>query len=360
MPSSISVFDGSAWRRFAITVLLTTAATAIAIFAFIAIVDPWNVLPLSPPLARVPISTNARYSFPALARDDRFDAVLVGTSTARLMRPDRLDQLLGVRLANLAMNSATAWEQSQLLMLFLRHHPAPKLVLIDLDAAWCHPNVPIEKTARPFPIWMYSGSAYQGYANIFNLYALQEAANQFAVMVGLKHPQYGLDGYTDFLPSDDRYDASRVDRIFRSWGPPDASRASDLPLSFATSALLLQDLAAMPPQTRRLLFFPPITAEQQGGTGSELARRWASCKADVLRLVDAMPNTDVIDFMIASPVTQNRSKYWDPLHYRVDVADQMMMTFGRALADDVQSSTFYRVLQRARKARSFAPGPSKD
>ena len=333
--------------------LLTAAATAAALYAFVAVIDPWNVLPLAPPLPRVPISTNARFSFPALAREARFNAALIGTSTARLMRPDRLDPLLGVHLVNLAMNSATAWEQSQMLMLYLRHHPAPKLVLIDLDAAWCRPNVPIEKTARPFPTWMYAGSPYQGYAHIFNLYALQEAANQFAVITGLKHPQYGLDGYTDFLPPDERYDPVRVDTIFRAWGPPDATPATGVPLSFATTALLANDLAATPAQTRKLLFFPPITAEQQGAPGSELARRWASCKADVLRVVDATPNTVVVDFMIANAVTRNRSEYWDPLHYRIDVAERMMVAFGRVLNGDLQDSDLYRV----RKARGFAPGP---
>lgn len=326
--------------------LLAASASAAITFTFVAIIDPWNVLPLSPPLPRVPISTNARFSFPALAREQRFDAVLIGTSTARLMRPDRLDLLLGVQLVNLAMNSATAWEQSQMLMLFLHHHRTPKLILIDLDAAWCHPNVPIEKTARPFPGWMYSGSAYQGYAHIFNLYAVQEAANQFAVMIGLKHPQYGLDGYTDFLPPDDRYDPARVDRIFRSWGLPDATPANGVSLTFATNALLASDLAATKSQTRKILFFPPITAEQQGKTGSELARRWASCKSEILRVVGSVPNTVVIDFMIKDAITTHRSEYWDPLHYRVNVADRMMLAFGRILAGDLEISPYYKVLQR--------------
>ena len=38
------------------------------VFLFVTTVDPWDVLPLSPPLPRVPISTNARFSMPALLR----------------------------------------------------------------------------------------------------------------------------------------------------------------------------------------------------------------------------------------------------------------------------------------------------
>ena len=345
MRSSISASERSAWRRFAMTVLLTAAGTAAAVFAFVAIVDPWNVLPFSPSLARVPISTNARFSFPALAREDRFDAVLVGTSTARLIRPDRLDSLLGVEMANLAMNSATAWEQSQMLMLYLHRHHAPKLVLIDVDSAWCRPNVSVEKAARPFPGWMYSGPAYQGYAHIFNLYAVQEAFNQFAVVLGLKHPQYGGDGYTNFLPPDNRYDRTRVDKIFHSWGPADTSRATAVPLTFTTDALLAKDLAAAPASTRKVLFFPPITAEQQGMAGSELARRWNSCKADVLSIAGKVPNASVIDFMIKNAVTRDRSKYWDPLHYRIDVAERMMLAFNQVLRGDKEITDFYQVLK---------------
>ena len=37
------------------------------VFLFVAVIDPWNTLPLSPPLPRVPVSTNARFTMPALA-----------------------------------------------------------------------------------------------------------------------------------------------------------------------------------------------------------------------------------------------------------------------------------------------------
>ena len=40
------------------------------IYAFVVLVDPFDTLPLSPPADRVPVATNARFSFPALARSD--------------------------------------------------------------------------------------------------------------------------------------------------------------------------------------------------------------------------------------------------------------------------------------------------
>ena len=85
------------------------------IYAFVVLVDPFDTLPLSPPADRVPVATNARFAFPALARSPKFDSAIFGTSTSRLLRPAVLNAAFGARFANLAMNAATAYEQSRLL-----------------------------------------------------------------------------------------------------------------------------------------------------------------------------------------------------------------------------------------------------
>src|ERR1700761_3211119 len=114
MPSSTSSSDPALWRRFARVVLGSPVAAFALVYLFIVVVDPWGMLPLSPPFPRVPVSTNARYAFPALAISPRFDAVVVGTSTSRLLPPALLDPLFHARFANLAMNAATPYEQTRL------------------------------------------------------------------------------------------------------------------------------------------------------------------------------------------------------------------------------------------------------
>ena len=89
MSSSTSSSDTSSrdWRRF-FRLAAGTAVLAVAIvYAFVVLVDPFDTLPLSPPVNRVPVATNARFAFPALARSDRFDSAVFGTSTSRLLRP---------------------------------------------------------------------------------------------------------------------------------------------------------------------------------------------------------------------------------------------------------------------------------
>lgn len=324
MSSSIS---SSSWRRFARTVLLTAGALLAGLYGFVAIVDPWDTLPLSPPLTRVPISSNARFSFPALARSPRFDSVVLGTSTSRLLQPAHLNPLFAARFANLSMNSATAWEQTRMLAVFLRAHPAPRAVLIGLDAEWCGDAAP-RTTDRPFPEWMYAANLWPAYREILTPYAVQEAANQFAVMAGLKRRRYGLDGYSSFVPDEAAYDPARVDAAFARWPPTDATpaRPGDR-YAFPAHALLRDALATIPPGTRTVLFFAPYHASRHGAPGTRDAARWAACKESAAAIARAA-GAELLDFLVPSAVTTDRSNYWDPLHYRVPVA----VMLARALA----------------------------
>jgi hypothetical protein len=208
MSSSTSSSD---WRRFFRVAVGTAAVLAVGIYLFIVLVDPFDALPLSPPADRVPVATNARFSFPALARSKRFDSAVFGTSTSRLLRPAMLDAAFGARFANLAMNDATVYEQSRLMAVFARAHPMARVVVIGLDVRRCVTGETYEKlTPRPFPEWMYDDKPWRGYGEMFNLYAVQEAGQQFGILLGVKRRVYGRDGYTSFVPPDSEYDPARV------------------------------------------------------------------------------------------------------------------------------------------------------
>ena len=308
------------------------------LYGFVALVDPWDTLPLSPPAPRVPISTNARFSFPALARSPRFDAVVLGTSTARLLQPALLNPEFGARFANLAMNSATAYEQTRLLEVFLRAHPQPRAVIIGLDAQWCGEN-PERLTPRPFPEWMYEANLWPAYRHMLTPYAVQEAANQFAVMIGLKRRRYGLDGFTSFVPEEQKYDTARRDAAFARWPLTDPSPAPpSARLDFPALALLRRAMASIPAGTRTLLFFTPYHIEQQGEPGSGTALRWAECKREVAR-ISAQTGAEALDFMIPSSITRDRSNYWDPLHYRAPIAARLASALAKGGGPDAERLT---------------------
>ncbi len=329
MSSSISSSDP--WRRTLAWFVGATLGLLAFVYLFVALIDPWGMLPLSPPLPRVPISTNARFSMPALASAPAFDSAIVGSSSSRLLRPAVLDGLLGGRFVNLAMNAATAWEQSQMLALFTRTHPAARFVIIGLDSVWCA-EAPERTTGRPFPEWMYGRSPWRGYGEIFNLYAVQEAASQLWVMLGFKQRRYGLDGYTSFVPPESAYDAARVGLAFARWGLPPNLPAGTGPKTLPALPMLASALQALPGSTRKIVFFTPAHVSQQGAPGSDLAANWAACKAQVAAIAGRVPNTVVADFLFPSAITSDQTNYWDPVHYRVPIADRIMTDLAAATA----------------------------
>ena len=299
------------------------------VYLFVVLVDPWAMLPFSPPLPRVPVSSNARFTMPALARSPRFDSAVVGSSSSRLLRPAELDALFGGHFANLAMNAATAWEQSQMLALFTRTHPEARTVIIGLDNVWCT-ETPQRMTGRPFPQWMYARAPWHGYLHMLNLYAVQEAGSELWTMLGLKRRRYGLDGYTSFVPPESAYDPARVDAAFARWEKPSVIPASTAPHVLPTLPLLADALQALPAGTRKILFFTPSHVSFQGVPGSDYAAMLGACKAQVTQIARAVPNTVVVDFLIPSSITNTRASYWDPVHYRVPIAGRVMSDLAQA------------------------------
>ncbi len=88
---------------------------------------------------------------------------------------------------------------------------------------------------------------------------------------------------------------------------------------FPALAWLEAELAALPPDTPKLILLPPQHWASLPGTGSARAARDAACKAalvELARRVDAA----LIDYRLLSPLTLNDANFWDPLHYRIGIA----------------------------------------
>jgi hypothetical protein len=342
MTSFTSSSDAALWRRFCRRLLLFALTLAGIVYGYVFILDPFDTLSLSPPFDRSPITTNARYAFPALARSPAFDGIILGTSTSRLLRPAQLDPLFDARFANLAMNSATAYEQWRLGMLFARHHPDAKVLLLGVDIVWCETGDGLAKyTERHFPEWMYDDNSWNDYLHQFSLYAVEQAGIQFGVLTGLRPRRYGRDGYTDFLPDDAAYDPARARRHLYSGGVPEPVQPVEPPVQLSAAAIralsfpalpLLGDLLAALPKAEKLIFLVPYHIAEQPRPGSREAIVWNACKVRLAALVAAAPHARLVDFMIPSPVTRQDDNYWDPLHYRVRIATWLGLSL-RAAAD---------------------------
>ncbi|MEQ8661165.1 MAG: hypothetical protein RLW62_10135 [Gammaproteobacteria bacterium] len=337
------------WTRVIRRLLRWTAGLAGTLYAFILVLDPYQNVPFAPDLPRAPVATNQRFSYPAIARDARFDALVMGTSTTRLLDPARLGALTDARVANLAMNSATAYEQARMFDLFVRHHPALRYVVLGVDEAWCMlDDAPDPYTFRAFPEWMYDDNPWNDLGYLFNDKALEDAVRMLELLLGAREPKYRRDGYSDFTADFGPRSAAAVRRrLYGAAGPQAVADAAVVPVPgppgwrFGALAKLPALLGAAPAGTRIVVIFPPFHARQVAGH----AGRLAACKGRMLEHTAAIPRLSVLDYMFVSPLTRDDDNYWDLLHFTRAVAERIEHDVAQVLDGGTPSAPDVRVLR---------------
>jgi hypothetical protein len=344
-----------AWRGFWWIAIGATLGVSLVLYAFVLIVDPYDTVVFSPSFDREPVTTNQRFSFPALARKARFDSAVIGTSTTRLLEPARLNAGFGGSFVNLSMNSGTAYEQAQIFRVFARDHRRPRTVLFGVDVVWCQVSETYEKfTPRPFPAWMYDDDRWNDLLYLFNLAALEEAARQFAYLSGLRRPKYGKDGYTNFLPPRHVYDIERARANLYRDAAPAVKPAVEPPVTvgaatragwvYASHPLMAEMLRALPEATRKVVLFVPYHHFHQPAPGSLADAQWAECKRRLTDLAGGFANAHVLDFMIRSEITLEDANYWDPLHYDTAVAARLVALMAEGVGNRRSADGLYRYL----------------
>lgn len=322
------------WKRWSLAFLSTAIVLVLLLFGFIAIMDPFGSRLAAGQPARPLMDINQRYMYPQLVRSGAFDAAIFGTSTMRLLDPAVLSQGLDVRMANLAMNAATPWEQVQMAELFARKTPTPKVVIWGIDTTWCEPDAtePAKRlTPRPFPPWLYDEARWNDWPKLINLTTLEIAGRLLAHKLGYQPERIRRDGYGVFTPPEETYDLARARfHLFQNYGgvAPDltpivpatevAARERD-GWRFPALDWLDTALAALPGQTRKLIVLPPAHLTALPREGSAGWQRYAACK-EALRSLAAQRGAVIADFTHRSVVTQQDANYWDPLHFRLPIA----------------------------------------
>jgi hypothetical protein len=344
-----------AWRRFGLSFAAAALAAAGGLYGFVLALDPYG-LRAGPGRTPGPImDLNQRFMYPQIVRSRRYDAAVFGTSTIRLLDPQRLGALFGARFANLGLNAGTPWEQAQLAGLFLRHVPRPAAMIFGLDTSWCEPDADRRRlTPRAFPPWLYDEDPLNDLAGLANMRSVEIASRVALNRLGLLRERIRGDGYEVFVPPDEAYDLARARTHIREGvgtapaerGPPAPERdraASPMPALDWLEALL----AAVPDSTVKILAFMPIHAAAQPAPGSRAFAHDEACKARTASLAK-LRGAAVVDFRRVSPVTTDDSNYWDALHYRLGIAARIAEGLRQAYAEGREDPDgFYRILAPA-------------
>jgi hypothetical protein len=348
------------WRDSNRLFLATFVGALAAVYVFILVVDPYGVVPFSPSFDR-PVMSSQRQMYPHILRSGRYDSVVVGTSTSRLLDPVALARILGGRFASLAMPSATAWEQVRVIDYFRRTVAAPKAVVIGLDHEWCsRDSVAFRQDAnareKDFPAWAYDDNRWNDLLYLLNNPTLEVAGRTIGRILGRVPEKLRDDGFEVFVPPESAYDLARAhDKI---WGP-DGLRvpgASPPPAQFSAAereamnieALpwLDESLAAFPGETKKVLLFPPVHARLLPTPGSPGEAWYAECKNRVAAIARRRGAT-LVDWRFVSPLTTEDSHFWDPLHYRLPIAYGLIDDLAHVVNEGRESPDgSYRILVR--------------
>lgn len=321
---------------------LALAGLAALLVSFILVLDPYGVSPLNRGRPRPIMDINQRYMYPQVIRSGRFDSAVIGTSTSRLLDPAALDKAFGGRFANLAMNAATAWEQEQVGLLFLRNTPRVGTMLIGTDAMWCLEGNNLPRiTERGFPEWMYDDYPLNDLPQVFNLKTLEIAGRLAGHHLGLMPVRMRSDGFDVFTPPEESYDAARArfhlwqgfpqQRITPVVPPAHLTETERTAISLSALPRLESLLIATPRTARRIVVHMPVHIAALPAPGSRGALVLDECKRRI-GAIAASYGATFIDFAIPSEITTKDENYWDPLHYRLPIAQRIIDGVASVLA----------------------------
>jgi hypothetical protein len=348
--------QASSWRASNRLFLAMFVGILAAVYIFILLVDPYGVVPFSPPFHR-PIMSSQRQIYPQILRTGRYDSIVVGTSTSMLLDPSALGGVLGGHFASFAMPSASAREQVWMTDFFRRTVAVPNTVLIGLDHEWCgRTSSAADAREKEFPFWAYDENPWNDFLYLLNNPTLEVAGRTVGRVLGTVRQKLRDDGFDVFVPPDSTYDLARA--RYHIWGPGgprgpgpaapvlELSEAERSAMEFPTLPWLDESLAALPDTTRKLLVLPPLHAQAIPAPGSYGAAREAECKlrvAAIARRRGAM----LVDWRIVSPLTSEDSHFWDLLHYRLSVAYGLIDDLAHIVNEGRESPDgSYRILVR--------------
>ena len=332
------------WQRHLKILLGTFVGLNAALYLFVLAMNPFGNLPNTVLAKHEIMDTNQRYQYPSVVRSGRYDSIITGTSTSRLFEPPAFAKIFGGRFANVSIDAGTAWEQTQVINLFLRHAKAPRTLVIGVDHVWCWElaaKFPI--TARGFPDWMFDDVRWNDLAYMYNMRAIEIAGRRFGAAVLGKRPRIREDGYEVFTPPESAYDMAKVNVKLYGTGPrvqptpkvpPDDPSAAERATWKFPALPWLEQLLADRRWQKIALVSPPVHITAQARPGTADAMREIACRDRISEMAKSA-GVPFVDFRIPSSITTEDTNYWDPLHYRVGIAERvasglaMAVTTGR-------------------------------
>lgn len=323
---------GRRWAAFGRIFVLGAAAALAGYLALAYAVDPYDsgrsrLLSVGAVRPQGPRTAAA-----VRGRDPAYQGAIIGNSHIQLVEPARLSQATGIPFLQLSVTATGPGEQFVLLDWYLRHHPAPRALVVSSDEYWCTDD-PTLKNPMPFPFWLFSKSTPAYLRGLVRWSVLEEIGGRLGWLARKRRETAPPDGWWDYewdylIQGFGRDPRHVAEREARAPDTPEPGRAGP---AFPAAARFAEIATALPAETALVLVFPPVYAPALPRPGTPRAAADAACKAAVERALTGHPRSAVVDWRRDRPEIHDPDQFFDQKHYRHPLARRVTADIAEAI-----------------------------
>jgi len=298
------------WRRWLVILLATLATSSVAVFAAVVMLDPYSTGRLTP-IQRVDIAIPTRtFVVAGLARDQRFNAAVLGNSHGMSIEPEILNAATGARFVQLWVYGQLPPDTMFLLGVFDRLHrrQKPTLVVV-LDLTWCD-----AKRGRSLHTelqrWLFEGSDIDYLRKLPSPLAVMGALRRVLIFAGLAAPAGRADGFVPdyWTPGNRAVFRRQMEGIQRPTDDPIMGE----PYPYMED--LAGHLAKLDPDSRAVLVLAPAYIDALPVPGSAAQAKVDGCKDRAREIARLRPSTRFIDLQVDGPLARDSRNFIDARH----------------------------------------------
>jgi hypothetical protein len=325
-PTSL-VADPHAWRNWLWLVLALAVAGCLLLWLAVVLIDPFSTGRFAL-TQRVDITAiNPRLADAALVRDPRFNAAILGDSTAVTIDPRAVAGSSAWRVLQLSLYGASAPEIVTVADAFERHHRGvATLEIIVMSNQWCGTTlVPVGLIGMggpiPFQSWLYDSSDAVYLSRLLSSEAVALSVKRVNIWLGRSKPELRDDGFLE-RPLERHPPALLKQR-------PTAGPSPMAP--FPSLDLLAAHIDALPDNRAVAIVLVPIHVSALPVAGSAGAARLEACKQRIHDIAARRPRAAYLDLMVENAISMSEDNYADSMHMAVTAVPQLEAAIAQLL-----------------------------
>lgn len=318
------------WRGFIVVTVIAVAGILLGYLALAVAIDPYET-GRSTLFSRNSVRPQGpRTAVVLRGRNPAYDAAVIGNSHIQLVEPATLSKATGLSFVQLSVPATGPAEQFAVLDWFLRHHPAPKAIVLSADEFWCTDD-PAFTSEHPFPYWLIGDwPAYL--RGLLRFAAAQETVVRIGWLLNPHRNTAVSDGWwnyeTNYLMQGFGRDPKLIARLEIPGGPESEPHLAG---PFPIAGRFRAALSAIPARTPVVLVFPPVYAVSEPPPGSPRAKAEASCREAIRADLAAHPLSTIVDWRDGRPQTHDPTLFFDKSHYRVPLGEMITSEIATAI-----------------------------